>query len=193
MRQRSWRQEDRRGGNRSGATTPRGCPWWRSEAGDGTGRDVTLRQPRAGMCFFPALLFLAALARPAAAPVQLGTTFLDFVICPEFAVPLDLVENAISYGARGEACLNLPDLPLEVFLEAGAAFMPFNLGARWTRIAWAPESGTSSTRCPASPWSCAVPGGGRTPSWEQMRSGRNPCCSQPRPGKAEGERAGDGL
>ncbi|MCX7041019.1 MAG: hypothetical protein NT005_18045, partial [Spirochaetes bacterium] len=79
---------------------------------------------------FPALLFLAALASPAAAPVQLGTTFMDFVICPEFAFPLDLVENAISYGARGEACLNLPNLPLEVFLEGGAAFMPLNLGAR---------------------------------------------------------------
>jgi hypothetical protein len=78
----------------------------------------------------PALLFLLALARPAAAPVQLGTTFMDFVICPEFAFPLDLVENAISYGARGEACLNLPNLPLEVFLEGGAAFMPLILGAR---------------------------------------------------------------
>jgi hypothetical protein len=77
-----------------------------------------------------AMLFLGSLAGLAAAPVQLGTAFMSLALSPEFALPLDLVKDAYSYGAQGEACLNLPNLPLDVFLAGGAAFMPLNVGAR---------------------------------------------------------------
>ncbi len=76
-----------------------------------------------------AVFCVAAIAGVAAAPLEIGTSFMDLAVCPEFAFPLDLVPDTFSYGAQAEACLNLPHLPLEVFLDGGAAFMPLNLGA----------------------------------------------------------------
>jgi tetratricopeptide (TPR) repeat protein len=76
------------------------------------------------------LLLVLPFAPLPAAPQPLGTTFLDLAICPEFAAAPDLAENAFSYGGRAEACLYLPGLPLEVFLNGGVALMPLNIGAR---------------------------------------------------------------